>query len=244
LHIRCAAWAVPVALLALQAGSARPAKQEPSHLKAARVLVKEVKPKNNSYRHRDNVVTWKGSAGANFYQCHTDCSGLINALLKHSYRYKDRDLAKWLGVSRPRAEDYYRVINRGRGFVKVANLKDVRPGDILAVKYPPGAENTGHTMLVAAPPRLHRASKPLVNGTEQWEVEVIDSSRSGHGPTDTRRTEGGKSRQGIGHGVLRIYTHRSGAVAGYTWSVGGGSRFYAQKERSLVIGRLDPTFRP
>src|SRR5262249_45760742 len=161
---------------------ARPRKQEPAHLKAARQLVEEVKPEDTSYRHKDEVVTWKGTAGAEKSQSHTDCSGLLNAVLKHAYGYKDRQLARWLGARRPRAKDSHDVTVRSRGFTRVKELKQALPGDVLAVKSPPGEGNTGHIMLVSAPPRPRKASKPLVDGTEQWEVEVIDSSRSGHGP--------------------------------------------------------------
>src|SRR5262249_50702701 len=157
-------------------------------------LVEKVKPADTSYRHKDGVVTWADSSGTDRYRCHTDCSGLLNVLLKHAYGYKDGDLKRWFGKKRPQARDYHDAILRLHGVTRIRELKNARPGDVLAIRYPPGAGNTGHTMLVASPPRLRKASKPLVDGTQQWEVEVIDSSRSGHGPADTRRNADGSMR--------------------------------------------------
>jgi hypothetical protein len=53
-----------------------------------------------------------------------------------------------------------------------------------------------------------------------------------------------KSTSGLGKGVLRLYTANSGAVVGYSWSVQGASEFHDDKTKALVIGRLDPKFRP
>src|SRR5947209_6305968 len=70
----------------------------PPHLKAARELLKNLDPENNSYKHSKPVVSWKDSDGK--YELHTDCSGFIDALFMHCYGY-DRDaLKKWLGKSR------------------------------------------------------------------------------------------------------------------------------------------------
>src|SRR5262249_1156110 len=127
---------------------------------------------------------------------------------------------------------------------EVTMLRNLKPGDIIAIKYPPGEENTGHVMLAASVAKPRESSKPIIPGTKQWEVTVIDTSRSGHGPNDTRRTEDGDSHEGLGSGVLRLYTDKTGAVAGYTWSTFSNSEFFDQDERPLRIGRLVPWFKP
>jgi hypothetical protein len=101
-------------------------------------------------------------------------------------------------------------------------------------------------MLVAEAPRKMAAKAPLVEGTEQWAVTVIDCSGSGHGPTDTRAGKGkdGKSAPGLGRGVFRLYADGAGKVAGFSWSTGAKSSFVAPRDEPLVIGRLKPGYRP
>ena len=238
--------ALPKTLLVVAGNlTADPAREEPAHLKDVLLLLENVQPRDTSYRHKNGVVRWKGSDGATSWESHTDCSGLVDALLAHSYGFGKADLKKWFDKDRPQAEDYHDAIEARRGFTLIKHLTDARPGDLLAVKYPPGGENTGHLMIVAGPPQpMKEGGKPEVEGTGQWEVPVIDSSRSGHGKTDTRHLDKGKYREGLGQGVLRIYTHKSGDVAGYTWSTWAESEYYDQKTRHLVIGRIDAGFKP
>jgi hypothetical protein len=71
-----------------------------------------------------------------------------------------------------------------------------------------------------------------------WTVRVIDSSRSGHGPGDTRATGPHRFREGIGSGDLRIRAGADGSVLGYAWSTIARSTFYPAAERPIAIGRL------
>lgn len=217
---------------------------EARHLKDARLLMGDLLPKNTSYRHKDGEVLWKGENGAKANICHTDCSGFINALLEHSYGYTEADLKKWFDSKRPTARRYVEQIKDENGFEEITSLKKLKPGDIIAIKYPPGDKNTGHVMLAASIAKPRDATKPIVSGTKQWEVTVIDTSMSGHGSTDTRRNDDGESHAGLGRGILRLYTDKSGAVAGYAWSTFGNSDYHDQEERRLRIGRLIPGFKP
>jgi hypothetical protein len=218
----------------------------PKHLVAAQELLKSIKLEDTSYKHGEPAVTWKGEDGAGKCVSHTDCSGFIDVLLMHSYGY-DRDaLKKWLGKKRPTADCYHDKIVDEVGFMHIAHLKDAKPGDLLAVKYLTRTDNTGHMMLVASTPKKVDATKPIVKDTEQWEVLVIDSSESGHGPHDTRhgKGQGSKDHDGVGQGVLRIYTNADGSVAGFTWSTLTASTFKDPKEEHLVIGRLKVGYKP
>src|SRR5262249_216765 len=114
-----------------------------------------------------------------------------------------------------------------------------RPGDFIAIRYPAGSENTGHIMVVAETPQRRQASEPVIEGTEQWEVTVIDSSESGHGKMDTRRKEDGTFGSGVGEGIFRLYSDRKGKIVGYSWSTFKNSDYYDLATRHLVIGRLD-----
>jgi hypothetical protein len=231
-----------------------PARRRPrTHLSWAEELVKGLRLESTSYRHKPTTVHWKGVDGAKIYESHTDCSGFLNELFKRAYGLTDEALAKWLLSKRPLARSYHDAITKQNQFQRVMLLKDAQPGDVIAVKYKPGDpdntdNNTGHVLLIAKAPQPRQATEPLVRGTSQWEVTVIDQSRTGHGKTDTRHKPGGKFAPGLGQGVLRIYTHQSGTVAGYSWSTFSESAYHDQKDRHLVIGRPQlapgPTAKP
>lgn len=227
-------------LIGLAAGQ-RDSTAEPKHLTDAIALLKKLELKDTSYEHGGGKVNFAGTV-----QAHTDCSGFIDALLQHSYGYDEAQFKAWFGSKRPTAARYHDQIVKQNGFILIPSVKDARPGDLLAVKYFKRKDNTGHVMLVSGLPRKMEPKKPLVEGTEQWEVKVIDSSMSGHGTTDTRHAKGkdGKDHEGLGEGVLRIYADKQGTVAGFAWSTLNASKFLEPKDEELVIGRLKPMFKP
>lgn len=216
-------------------------KDVPRHLTDARDLVRNLDLKHTSYEHGKADVIWTGVC-----ESHTDCSGFLDALLAHRYGYDSDDFKKWFDSHRPSARRFHDAIVEQRGFSEIKELSHVRPGDILAVKYLKRKDNTGHIMLVAEMPRRMQPKKPLVEGSIQWEVPVIDSSETGHGPSDTRHHKGpgGKDHQGLGAGVLRIYANRKDEVLGFTWSTLEKSDFKGADDEHLVIGRLQPGFKP
>jgi hypothetical protein len=207
----------------------------PRHLAGAVDLVRHLEVRHTGYEHGKGHIQWTGTR-----ESHTDCSGFLDHLLMHSYGYTQESFKKWLGSRRPTAARYHDGIVAQNGFEEVKRVADIRPGDILTVKYNSRRDNTGHVMLVAAVPVRIKAHKPFMSGTEQWEVAVIDSSMSGHGPSDTRHAKGkdGKDHPGLGRGVLRIYTDHQGRVAGFTWSTLGVSKIKDPADEHLVIGRL------
>ncbi len=215
-------------------------------LGAAEELLRQVAPAQTSYPHQEPEVRWSADP-ANPAYCHTDCSGLIIALLEHCYpqRFDEAAWKRWLESRRPTARRFYDAIAAGHGFLPITKVTEARPGDVIAVKYHPGGENTGHMMLMAdVPRRLEPPKAPLVEGAEQWQVTVIDESQSGHGSTDTRREPDGTFRGGLGRGGLRLYARPDGTISGYAWSTFANSKFYGGDDRVLAIGRLDPNFKP
>jgi hypothetical protein len=215
--------------------------REPPHLKAARAIVKNLQLENTTYEHGQPDVTFTAP-----YKCHADCSGFLDALLRHSYGYTAAQFKQWFGQERPTADCYHDAILKGELFDEIKDFKQVRPGDILAVKYQePKEKSTGHLMLVAGPPKRLAAKDPVQAGTEQWEVPVVDSAKSGHSKSDTRHGKGAgaKDHDGLGEGVLRVYTDGGGTIVGYTWSVTGKS-FLGQQENHMVVGRLKAKLEP
>ena len=207
-------------------------------LEWAELLVENIQPENTDYQHKKGTVKWQGVNGADGYESHTDCSGLLNALLER-YGLKSTDFEQWLGVRRPLAITYHDAIESKNGFARIDRISGVRPGDIIAIKYPPDADNSGHVMIVSEKPhRRTKDTEPVVAETEQWEIAVIDSSELGHGKTDTRRRTDGSFGQGVGKGIFRLYCDRQGRFTGYSWSTFPNSEYHDQNDRPLAIGRL------
>ncbi|HXJ80288.1 MAG TPA: hypothetical protein VMS64_16605 [Candidatus Methylomirabilis sp.] len=229
-------WALLSATLVASAQDA-----PPKHLLDARILVERVELRNTSYEHAQGTVVWSGTA-----ESHTDCSGLVDHLLMHSYGYTPDAFKRWFDSHRPTAARYHDAIEAQKGFVLLPSVLGLRPGDLIAIRYLVEKSNTGHIMLVADTPRRMAVKKPLVAGAEQWAITVIDSSESGHGPTDTRhkRGPGGKDHEGLGEGIFRLYTTRDGQIVGFAWSTLSVSKFVPPEEEHVVLGRLVPDYRP
>jgi hypothetical protein len=227
----------------LLAGSASDAadKGPTKHLAEAQELVKRLDLKHTSYAHGEPHIVWTGTC-----ESHADCSGFIDLLLTHSYGYDPDAYKKWFDSHRPSARRYHDAIVEQNGFSEIKRISDVEPGDLLAAKYLTREDNTGHMMLVARAPQRMKPRRPAIEGTEQWEVTVIDSSKSGHGASDTRHKKGmaGKDHDGLGEGVLRVYADRQGQVAGLAWSTLDSSEFKSPRDEHLVIGRLKAGFKP
>lgn len=215
------------------------AADKPRHLVDADTLVDNISPRYNAYEHKNCFIKWKGEAGATQYENRSDCSDFLALLVVHTYGVTPTQLKHWTGHERPLADHWHDAVVAGRGFEQIAKLTDAKPGDVLAVKFPPGMADTGHIMLMDAAAEPMTAEAPLVPGTKQWKVTIIDSTKSPHGPTDTRHLPDGTTGQGVGRGVIRIYTRSNGEVAGYSWSAGGKAKFEPENERNLVIGRLN-----
>lgn len=233
--------ALTAALLAIGPSSRAVAQAPiPPHLRDAMQLCKAVSSETSNYQHKAGPVAFPGDPGVNGVTCRTDCSGFMNALLKHAYDFSDEQLSAMFHARRPLAKHYFTAIEAQHGFQTIDSLKQARPGDILAVRYLNSGEgeNTGHVMLMAGQPRLREPTQPVVSGTLQWEVPVIDESSSGHGVIDSRHLSGGGFSDGLGNGILRVYTDPAGRIVGHSWSVGRKSKFRSQAERPLLIGRL------
>jgi hypothetical protein len=213
----------------------------PKHLLDAQTLVQQIDLSNTNYEHAQGKVVWSGTV-----ESHTDCSGLIDHLLVHSYGYTPEAFKRWFDSRRPTAARYHDAIAVQKGFLQLQTIRELRPGDLIAIKYLTQKENTGHIMLVAVAPQRIAAKQPVVEGSEQWALTVIDSSESGHGPTDTRHKKGprGKDHDGLGYGVFRLYATPMGNIVGFSWSTLAVSKFVPPEKEHLVMGRLIANYQP
>ena len=242
LFTRPAVWALLSIILSILAFADD---SPPKHLELGRLLVSQLTPQNTSYQHH-GWVRWEGDPSTPHSEAHTDCSGLISSLferascsitlLEHVTNRQKRH--------HPKAEDYFVSITREDGFKRIRKITLVLPGDIIAVKYKVGdsertPSDSGHVMLVDSMPiRRMNATAPIIPGTQQWEVAVIDSTKSPHGRDDTRYRKSGRKGNGVGRGVFRLYTHEDGTVRGYSWSLLKSSVYYGSSSRPLAVGRV------
>ena len=201
------------------------------HLLWAQRLITDLHPADNSYGRRPTIVLWRGLDGATRSRNRSDCSSFMTALLRRAYGLTHDDIRDWLGHSSPRAADYHQAILRSDRFQKIASVADLRPGDLLVSRYRvprPGA--TGHMMLLADWPQpVGQCSKSVC----LFRLAVIDSSRSGHGWTDTRKGQGG-----AGRGFIQIKTSIDGILVTYRWSERRSSRWRSTVHESLIAGRF------
>ena len=206
----------------------------------AQKLVSEVTPANNFYGSHPTYVEWSNATTGAVARNRSVCSSFASHLLEQSFGYTAKDIGTWFGKNVPQADDYHATIAADNGFKRIVHVTALRPGDIIAIAYPAGSHPTGHVMIVASRATPRTASVPIEAGTQQYEIEVIDSANSGHGPGDTRHRSGGTWNTGVGRGVLRVYALPDDTIAGYAWSTSAQSLLRPAKVRKPAIGRLDP----
>jgi hypothetical protein len=238
-------------LLLPAAAAARPANaQDPAMpealLQSAHALVDHLWPANNVYGSHPTYVQWADPVAGTPARNRSVCSSFATRLLEHSFGYTQDDIATWFGKRVPQAREYHDTILARTGFLRIVHMSAIRPGDILAVKYPDGSHPTGHVMIVASLATPGTATNPVQPATQQYELRVVDSANTGHGTSDTRYRREGKPEwvTGAGEGVLRLYARPDDTIAGYAWSTSPKSLFRAAQDRAPAIGRLDPARAP
>jgi hypothetical protein len=202
----------------------------------AQRLVAELAPENNVYGSHPTYVVWSED-GDGVARNRSVCSSFVARDLMRAYGLTRRDLEMRFGTRNPQAKDFYDALAAERGFTAVSRVDQMRPGDIIAIAYPPGSRPTGHVMLVDSTPARRVATRPLEPRTTQYEVAVIDSSASFHGFSDTRYVRGAAHGTGVGRGVLRLFADAAGRATGYSWSVRTVSRYYDSSQHRLAVGR-------
>jgi len=225
------------------------------HLALARKLVDTITPASNNYG-SPAKLTWLGENGLNYSTAVAKCGSFVTELLKKAYAV---DFPSWLGSTSPHAACYHDAIEIEDGFTSIESIKAVKAGDIVAIRYLDsgceiltcgtftGCSSTGHVMIVAAAPTLLAPTAPLIAGTLQYAVQILDATTDPHGISDTRWKAGPNNTddQGVGRGKVRFYVDASDPtkpIVGYTWSTSTGSNYYTHNKRDLVIGRFMPTY--
>jgi hypothetical protein len=233
-----------VGLVALCAAPAPAEAAPPKHYTDAYDLVSALiaSPQNvNVYNDGSLVdhIDWAGSPRTAVSVCAT----FVTMLLAHSYGLTDAQFVAKTGSKSPNPLAYWNTIAKGSGFTRVTKIEQLVAGDLVAIRYPFGSTPSGHVQMVASvgPFQLKANSKQKFLATERaiygfFDVGVIDSSSSYHGPLDTRFQKPG----GIGRGgVYRVFVDVNLSVLGYTWSIAGNDYKRETAGYRQIFGRLN-----
>jgi hypothetical protein len=225
----------------------------PRHLSIARELVANLKPADNRYVLGGRFISMPGDPGANGYAMRADCSGFLLAIFERA-QYPVQAQMEFLPGSRkrkrPAAEDFVHSIEQEKGFERVRGVQEMKPGDLLAHAMLDKADQsqtqtTGHVFLLDGAPRAIAPKAPLVNGTRQFEVSIIDSNSEHVGSDDSRRADPSNKIAGLGRGTIRLYAGAGGELVGWARTFPNVKRFFSYspdfpsdtKRRKAAVGR-------
>jgi hypothetical protein len=225
----------------------------PRHLAIARELVANVKPEDNRYILGRQFISFPGDRTSGKYAVGADCSGFLLAIFDRA-KYPTRSQMSFLLPTpkrkRPAAEDFVFSIETENGFRRVRLVGDMRPGDLLAHAMLNNQDKrqtgtTGHVFLINSLPRQVKPRRPVVVGTQQFEVSVIDSNEEHVGADDTRLLDPSNKILGLGKGTIRIYSDANGELVGWARTFRNSSKFFSYsprfpsdtKARKAAIGR-------
>lgn len=219
----------------------------PKHLELARELVATVKPENNKYVFRGpDGVRWKGDLFTSENTANTMCTGFVGAVLERAKNPTIKEIeSKTYWKKYVRMDSYYEAVQKGYGLQKIERLDAVKPGDLYMFMCKINCNTSegpalGHVTIVDVKPTQKNPTPPLIDGTLQWLVTVIDSADGPHGKDDTRwRPQGEPKASGVGRGIFRVYTDLNGVPVGYT-SGPNGPKYQDAKDRPIAFGRPLP----
>jgi hypothetical protein len=221
------------------------AQEVPKHLELARELVATVKPENNNYSYKGFGIRMKGDLFASENSVSTMCAGFVQSVLERVHHPAISTIkanGEWGGRGFLRVSAFYTATENQKGLTKIADLRQVRPGDILVIWCKDICSSVegpaqGHVALVDTVATAKEPTPPLHDNTLQWTVSIIDVNDYPHDLKDTRYAKGGPKITGVGRGTIRIYTDADGNVKGYTEGP-RGPKFNSAEVRPLVFGRL------
>lgn len=180
-------------------------------------------------------------------ECFTDCSGFVTSIFtsvnqsaaKTAFQYWSSGASiPEAGCSDPAGncqvpnqDNYYRYFTQQiNGFTSVT-LSDLMPGDIIAFAAGPGANDTGHVMLVVATAALQPNNiyllpdgvttlTPNTNATDTTLVLVVDETQEPHscdwraGVNNANVNSKGQTNDniGIGMGIVELYLDQSNTL--------------------------------
>jgi hypothetical protein len=246
-----------MALLALWAsvGSAQTVSADvPEYLALARELVENTAPENNRYSLGGQFISFPGDLFSSKYSVRADCSGFLLAILERA-KYSTRSRMEYLPGTfrrrtRPAAEDFVYSIEMEKGFKRIRDARSIQPGDLLAhamlnIEDQRQTGTTGHVFLIDSVPKPIEPRTPIVAGTQQFAISVIDSNEEYVGSDDSRLADPSNKIRGLGRGTIRIYVDTNGEIVGWARTFKNVKKFFSYdsrfpsdtKPRKAAIGR-------
>ena len=245
------------ALCAASFGTAAQESGIPKYLQLARDFVANTKQENNSYSNRNIYTRMPGDLFASEYVVATDCGGFVEDMFRRTKSGVLEQLTTKKFKTRFSIFDWHPSIEREEAFTRITKVTDIKPGDVAAWLYTEKVTHTlpGHILFIDSPPvKLEKPRKPLVDGLDQYEVTIIDTSQEAKSRDDTRfvsdaalRDENeakGKQRgsvaspnyKGVGRGHIRFYADAVGEIRGIAFSF-DRAKFHGLDDWNIVVGR-------
>lgn len=195
-------------------------KDEPATRSGRRLLALKDKVQSSltytAYEHRTRVRPKEG-----VYVW--DCSAMAAWMLRKVAPKARKAMEK----GRPVARDFYRMIKRSPsrsskdGWRRIANIENVRPGDMFAWERPKGfpSKNTGHVGFAIGAPT------PVPDWPGAYTLRIVDATSLPH-EDDTRSPDGA----GIGEGTILFLTDENGRGIGYGW--------HGNRSRGVILTKI------
>lgn len=226
----------------------------PKYLALARDLIENTKHEDNRYSLGSQFISFPGDLLSSKYSVRADCSGFLLAILERA-GYPTQSRMEYLPGTlrrrtRPAAEDFVYSIEMEKGFERIRDARNIKPGDLLAhamldIGDQRQTGTTGHVFLIDSYPKPIEPRDPVVAGTRQFEISVIDSNEEYVGADDTRLAVPSSKIKGLGRGTIRIYVDPNGGLVGWARTFKTAKRFFSYdsrfpsdtKPRKAAIGR-------
>lgn len=169
-----------------------------------------------AYEHRTRV---RPKEGIYIWDCSAMAAWMLRKVAPKARKAMDK--------GRPVARDFYRKIKRSPtrrtqdGWRRIADIEDVRAGDMFAWERPKGfpSKNTGHVGFAIEAP------KPVPDWPGAYTVRIVDATSLPH-ESDTRAPDGA----GIGEGTILFLTDGEGRGIGYGW--------HGNRSRGVILTRI------
>lgn len=229
----------------------------PRHLQIARDFVANTKPENNSYANKNPYTRMPGDFLASEYVVATDCSRFVEDMFRRANSGVVEQLRSKMFKNSHSTRDWHPSVEREEAFTRIWKAADMKPGDVAVWLYMNAGDHTlpGHMLFIDSEPvKLAKPRKPIVEGMDQYEVWIIDTSQEAKSRDDTRFVSDaalrdaneakGKERgsitspnqKGVGRGRIRFYADAAGEIKGVAFSF-DKAKFHALDDWSVVVGR-------
>lgn len=239
---------VAMATLGTQATHAADAPDVPPYVQLARDFLGNTRAEDNHYVDRGVMYTKvPGDFLSSRWAVNTDCKGFVSEVIRRTYSFRPSFSGRSLGKGESSIVDWVAGAEKGEVFDQVKDVADLRVGDFALWSHEALADNArGHIVMIDRAPR--RLERSRMEGLEQWEIYVIDSTGHAHSTDDTRYVKGagqqregygvdGRSPNGVGSGRMYLYADAEGNVKAVS---NGFQKSTIQTTWHIVLARLRP----